>query len=43
MSDVEEWNEEVDTYEYCEECDCILRWDEAETLCKSCEERKEEG
>ena len=34
---------DVDTYDYCKECDCILRWDEAETLCKSCEERKEEG
>ena len=31
---------EIDTYEYCEECDCILRWDEAETLCKWCVERK---
>jgi len=27
--------------EYCKECDCILRWDEAETLCKSCETRIE--
>ena len=28
-------------YEYCTECDCILRWDELETLCKSCESRIE--
>jgi len=38
MSDVEAWNTE---HQYCEECDCILRWDESETLCKSCEERIE--
>ena len=36
ISDVEAWNTE---YQYCEECDCILRWDESESLCKSCEER----
>ena len=27
--------------QYCKECDCVLRWDESETLCKSCEERRE--
>lgn len=40
---VSEVTDSFDTYEYCEECNCILRWNEAETLCKSCEERKEEG
>ena len=34
----EVYNTKVDTY-YCKECDCILRWDESETVCKSCEER----
>ena len=28
-----------DLVEYCTECDCILRWDESEAVCKSCEER----
>lgn len=27
--------------QYCKECDCVLRWDESETLCKSCEDRIE--
>jgi hypothetical protein len=34
----EVWNTE---HQYCEECECILRWDESETLCKSCESRIE--
>lgn len=38
MKTVDECNSE---HEYCTECDCILRWDESETLCKSCESRIE--
>jgi len=38
LSDVEVWNTE---HQYCKECDCVLRWDESETLCKSCESRIE--
>ncbi len=25
-------------HEHCKGCDCVLRWDESEDLCRSCEE-----
>jgi len=35
--------EEDDDHDYCEGCGCILRQDESETLCKSCEETQNDG
>ena len=35
--------EEDDDHDYCKGCGCILRQDESETLCKSCEELENDG
>tara|TARA_R100001198_G_C5133515_1_gene150651 strand:+ start:126 stop:407 length:282 start_codon:yes stop_codon:yes gene_type:complete len=35
------WEVTDDQHDYCTECDCVLRWDESEVVCKSCEERIE--
>ena len=39
MADVCNCGEAQEEHEHCVECDCVLRWDESENHCSSCEER----
>lgn len=36
--DEEDEESEEEEHEHCKGCDCVLRWDESEDLCRSCED-----